>query len=293
MHEPFGPPYPLPQALRRLHASCLIARRCRIARCAGAGDRDGRHQPRRVRRDLQPVPGSVPRPIRAAAHSHAGAFPHVGSADDRHRARWHAGLLDRRGRLGVERCLAKWLRGTREQCAVAVGSNAARTRGARRHRVRCYSEKRPLGCACAAWICCSAGEREYLWPPCSFVQPNGGIGVSVAEGVAVKTVPVRICCNLKAPTVSPPRPAGILVAVVMIRLVIACKRKPASKRKSSRAFTCRTLLAEGALAGAGVWRRGVRSASRAHGTRARARHATCQVEGFCSQKPHATGYILH
>ncbi len=49
-----------------------------------------------------------------------------------------------------------------------------------------------------------AGEREYLWPPCSFVQPTGGVGVSVAEGGGVTTVPVRICCNLKALTVCRP-----------------------------------------------------------------------------------------
>ena len=45
------------------------------------------------------------------------------------------------------------------------------------------------------------GEREYLWVPCSFLQPDGPACARALPGGAVAVVPVRVNANLKAATV--------------------------------------------------------------------------------------------
>ena len=49
------------------------------------------------------------------------------------------------------------------------------------------------------------GEREFLWVPCSFLEPHGAPTVELVEeageGVVVTVVPVRVSANLKALTV--------------------------------------------------------------------------------------------
>jgi hypothetical protein len=51
------------------------------------------------------------------------------------------------------------------------------------------------------------GEREFLWVPCSFLEPHGAPSVELVEaagggaGGVVTVVPVRVSVNLKALTV--------------------------------------------------------------------------------------------
>ena len=45
------------------------------------------------------------------------------------------------------------------------------------------------------------GEREYLWVPCSFLEPHGAATAELAAGGVVTVVPVRVSANLKALTV--------------------------------------------------------------------------------------------
>ncbi len=61
--------------------------------------------------------------------------------------------------------------------------------------------------ACIAELSQYAGESEYLWVPCSFLEPDGAPTVELVEetggaaGGVVTTVPVRASANLKARTV--------------------------------------------------------------------------------------------
>jgi hypothetical protein len=45
------------------------------------------------------------------------------------------------------------------------------------------------------------GEMEYLWVPCSFLQPDGPTSLCALASGSVTMVPVRVNANLKAPTV--------------------------------------------------------------------------------------------
>ena len=62
--------------------------------------------------------------------------------------------------------------------------------------------------ACIAELSQYAGESEYLWVPCSFLEPDGAPKVELvpadgegAAGGVVTEVPVRLSANLKARTV--------------------------------------------------------------------------------------------
>jgi hypothetical protein len=55
--------------------------------------------------------------------------------------------------------------------------------------------------ACIAELSQYPGEREYLFVPCSFLQPNGPTAIEVVPEGIVKVVPVHLSLNLKTETI--------------------------------------------------------------------------------------------